>query len=248
MKQLLRINNLTVAIEEQTVLHGLDLSIASSQVHALMGPNGSGKSTLAYALMGHPRYSVQNGEIFLNDTAITHLTPDKRAKLGLFLSFQHPQEIAGVQVFTFLKEAKRALSGTDVAIEELFEELSGYCQLLQIDQTFLYRNLNDGFSGGEKKKFEMLQLLVLKPKIAILDEIDSGLDVDALKAVAAGIAHARTTNPALAILLITHYQRILHYIKPDQVHVLMNGKLTESGDYQLAERIETSGYQNNAAV
>lgn len=242
MKQYLRIINLTVAVEEQTVVHGLDLSIAAGQVHALMGPNGSGKSTLACALMGHPRYAIKNGDVFLNDIAITDYTPDKRAKLGLFLSFQHPQEIAGVQVFTFLKEAKRALTGAEVAIDELYDELCGYLDLLQIDHSFVYRNLNDGFSGGEKKKFEMLQLLVLKPKIAILDEIDSGLDVDALKAVAAGIAHARKSNSALSILLITHYQRILQYIKPDYVHVLMNGKLIQSGDHKLAELIETQGY------
>ena len=251
MKKNLRINQLQVSVEDQPVLKGLDLSLASGEIHALMGPNGSGKSTLAYALMGHPRYTITNGAIFFNNEEITNCSPDKRAKLGLFLSFQHPQEIPGVQVFIFLKEARRALTGNEVAIDELYDELCAYMDLLHINHSFAYRNLNDGFSGGEKKKFEMLQLLVLKPKIAILDEIDSGLDVDALKSVAEGIAYARNNNPHLSILIITHYQRILQYIQPDYVHVMIDGKLIQSGDHQLAQRIEKQGYdgiQNSAAL
>ena len=251
MKQQLRINQLQVSVEDQPVVKGLDLSLGSGEIHALMGPNGSGKSTLAYALMGHPRYAITNGTVFFNNEEITSYTPDKRAKLGLFLSFQHPQEIPGVQVFTFLKEAKRALTGNEVAIDELYDELCAYMDLLHIDYSFAYRNLNDGFSGGEKKKFEMLQLLVLQPKIAILDEIDSGLDIDALKSVAEGIAYARNNNPHLSILIITHYQRILQYVHPDYVHVLIDGILVQSGNYQLAQHIEKQGYdgiQNNAVL
>lgn len=226
MKQLLTIKNLTVSIEDQEIIKNFNLQINAGSVHALMGPNGSGKSSLANTLMGHPRYCVKSGTIFFNEIDITNFSPDKRAKQGLFLAFQYPQEVPGVQVFTFLKEA----------------QLCTYLQLLSMDESFAYRNVNEGFSGGEKKRFELLQLLMLKPKLAILDEIDSGLDVDALKIVAQGLAFARKENPNLSIILITHYQRILNYIEPDFVHVMQDGQLVQSGNASLAHAIDKQGY------
>jgi Fe-S cluster assembly ATP-binding protein len=242
MKPILSIKNLAVSIEDREIIKNFNLEIEAGSIHALMGPNGSGKSSLANTLMGHPRYSVKGGTIFFNEIDITNFSPDKRAKQGLFLAFQYPQEIPGVQVFTFLKEVQRALTGNDIPVEELYDQLCNYLQLLSMDESFAYRNVNEGFSGGEKKRFELLQLLMLKPKLAILDEIDSGLDVDALKVVAHGLAIARKESPNLSILLITHYQRILNYIEPDFVHVMQDGYLIKSGDASLAQAIDQEGY------
>lgn len=242
MKTIVTIKNLSVSVEEQLIIKDLNLQIDPGTIHALMGPNGSGKSTLVNTLMGHPRFDVQSGSITLCNKNITESSPDKRAKLGLFMSFQYPQEVPGVHVFTFLNEARRALTGNDCAIDEFYDELCKTCALLDIDESFAYRNVNEGFSGGEKKRFEILQLLMLKPKIAILDEIDSGLDVDALKIIAKGLHLAREQNPELSLLIITHYQRILNYIKPDFVHVMHEGIIKKSGDHLLAFLIDQQGY------
>ncbi len=242
MTTLLASNNLTVSINGISILKNITLSIQRGTIHVIMGPNGSGKSTLAYTLMGHPNYAITNGSIVFGDEDITNLSPDKRAKRGLFLAFQQPQEIPGVSVIIFLKEACRALKGTSFVTETFQTVVEQRMRQLQIDQAFLYRNLNDGFSGGEKKRFEMLQLLVLEPKLVVLDEIDSGLDIDALKIVAQGLTYAKKENPDLSILLITHYQRILDYITPDFVHVLCDGLLVASGGPELALALEQKGY------
>ena len=244
MTTLLASNNLTVSINGTPILKDINLSIQRGTIHVIMGPNGSGKSTLAYTLMGHPNYTITNGSIVLGDEDITNLSPDKRAKRGLFLAFQQPQEIPGVSVITFLKEACHALKGTSFVTETFQAVVEQRTRQLQIDFTFLYRNLNDGFSGGEKKRFEMLQLLVLEPKLVVLDEIDSGLDIDALKIVAQGLTYAKKENPDLSILLITHYQRILDYITPDFVHVLCDGLLVASGGPELALSLEQKGYDD----
>ena len=239
---MLTIKNLSVSIADKAILRTINLSIAPGCVHALMGPNGSGKSSLAYSLMGHPAYTITSGSIHLHDIELSTLTPDKRARAGLFLSFQQPYTLPGVKAHTFLLEAYRAATGTMISIADFKLLLEEQMQRLSIDPTFGYRDVNDGFSGGERKKFELLQLLLLSPQIAILDEIDSGLDADALKIVAAGIAHTRASRPDMSILLITHYQRMLQYIVPDYVHILHNGMLATSGTTQLIHDIEQKGY------
>jgi Fe-S cluster assembly ATP-binding protein len=239
---MLEITNLSVSINEQSILHNINLAICPGQVHAIMGPNGSGKSTLAYALMGHPQYSIAAGSIFLDQTDITTLSPAERARLGLFLAFQQPPSIPGVNILTFLKEAHQAITKQILSITDFKKLILGYMQQLHISPSFVERSLNDGFSGGEKKQFEMLQVLLLKPSIVILDEIDSGLDIDALKNVSHGLQYVREQNPNMCILLITHYQRILDYIQPDVVHVLYNGSIVTSGDAQLVNELERKGY------
>ena len=239
---MLHITDLSVAIDGTSIIKKLTLSIPAGAVHAIMGPNGSGKSTLAHVLMGHPAYQVTGGSLFFDTQDITELSPDKRARAGLFLAFQHPYALPGVRVFTFLKEAHRAVTGADMPVIDFAAQLKAYCALLAIDESFLERSLNDGFSGGEKKRFELLQLLVLKPKLAVLDEIDSGLDIDALKAVAQALAYAQKENPSMSLLLITHYQRILEHVVPDRVHVLCDGRIAESGTMQLVRTIESRGY------
>ena len=239
---MLHITNLSVAHKKQPILSNVHLAIKPGSVHALMGPNGSGKSTLAYTLMGHPQYTITHGSIVLKDQDITTLPADKRARAGLFLAFQHPYAIPGVTVFDFLKEAHRAVTGKQVSVQEFKELLEQTMQLLAIDPAFCTRALNDGFSGGEKKRLEMLQLLMLNPDVAVLDEIDSGLDIDALKIVAQSISYAKSKNPALSILIITHYQRILDYVQPDCVHILCGGTIVTSGDYTLVHEIEQKGY------
>jgi Fe-S cluster assembly ATP-binding protein len=239
---MLHINHLDVHIDEKKILHDIQLSIQPGSVHAIMGPNGSGKSSLAYTLIGHSLYSVAQGSIMLADQDITHLSPDKRARAGLFLSFQQPPAIPGVNVFTFLKEAHHAITGVALAVAEFRTRVEQCMAQLQINPALMHRNLNEGFSGGEKKQFEMLQLLLLQPKVAILDEIDSGLDIDALKAVAHGLQCARQENPQLVLILITHYQRILEYIIPDHVHILCDGRLVKSGDASLVTELERGGY------
>jgi Fe-S cluster assembly ATP-binding protein len=207
-----------------------------------MGPNGSGKSSLAYTLMGHPAYELLNGSIVLNGTLLHELSVDKRAKLGLFLAFQQPLEIPGVTVGAFLKEAYQAVKGVHISVKDFQILVEEKLAILHLDSSILSRGLHEGFSGGERKKVEILQLLILQPKMAILDEIDSGLDVDALKVVAAGIAAARAERPEMIILLVTHYQRILNHVCPDFVHVLAQGELVASGDGKLVHAIEGAGY------
>ncbi|HEX4069476.1 MAG TPA: Fe-S cluster assembly ATPase SufC [Candidatus Babeliales bacterium] len=237
----LQINNLSVSVNDKAVLHNINLKISSQAIHAIMGPNGSGKSSLAYSLMGHPSYTITSGSILLNDFDISTAQVHERAKKGLFLSFQHPCEIPGVSVAAFLKEGFIAITGQHISVADFQKLLTARCEQLLIDPSFIQRSL-EGFSGGEKKKLELLQLLLLKPKVAILDEIDSGLDIDALKIVAAGIELACTENSDMTVILITHYQRILNYIVPDYVHVLCDGKIVSSGDAQVAQDLETKGY------
>ena len=236
------INNLSVSIDQKAILHDINLSMNPGSLHVLMGPNGSGKSTLAYTLMGHPSYTITSGTITLDAQDITHLSVDKKAQAGLFLAFQHPYEIPGISVFTFLKEAHHAITKKVLPAKEFQELLYGHMDILHIDHSFAYRQLNYGFSGGEKKKLELLQMLLLGPKLAILDEIDSGLDVDATALVAQAIVRARQSNPALSLLIITHYPRLLNYLTPDWVHIMDKGKIIQSGPPSLAHHVEQKGY------
>lgn len=239
---LLLINKLSVSIVDKQILYDIDLSVNSGSIHVIMGPNGSGKSTLAYTLMGHPRYAVLSGSIMLNCVDITTMPVHERAKNGLFLAMQYPCEIPGVSIASFLKEAYSAIIGKHIAVVEFQALLRERCAQLGIDQSFVARGLNDGFSGGEKKRLELLQLLMLQPKLAILDEIDSGLDIDSLKIVADGILLARKENPGMSIIIITHYQRILDYITPDYVHVMNQGRIVASGDSAIVHVLESKGY------
>jgi Fe-S cluster assembly ATP-binding protein len=241
----LEIKNLHVSVETdqgpKQILRGVDLVIRSGETHAVMGPNGSGKSTLAYSIAGHPKYEVTEGEILLDGENVLELSVDERAKAGLFLAMQYPVEIPGVSVSNFLRTAKTALSGEAPALRQWVSDLRTAMKNLRMDSDFTERNVNEGFSGGEKKRHEILQLELLKPKIAILDETDSGLDVDALKVVSEGVNRAKADND-LGILMITHYTRILRYIKPDYVHVFVAGKIAEQGGPELADRLEAEGY------
>jgi Fe-S cluster assembly ATP-binding protein len=245
---LLLINNIFVSVIDKPVLYDISLSVSSGVIHAIMGPNGSGKSSLAHALMGHPSYTITSGSVLLNGSDLTLLSVHERARNGLFLSFQHPCEIPGVSVVSFLKEAYVVVTGTHISVADFQKLLIARCEQLLIDPGFIFRGLNEGFSGGEKKRFELLQLLILGPKIAIFDEIDSGLDIDSLKVVAAGIELARKENPAMSIVLITHYQRILNYIVPDYVHVLCQGRIVSSGDAQIAHMLELKGYDGFKSI
>ncbi|MEM5797570.1 MAG: Fe-S cluster assembly ATPase SufC [Candidatus Aenigmatarchaeota archaeon] len=236
----LEIKDLHVSIEGKKILNGVSLKIKEGELHALMGPNGSGKSTLAYVLMGHPKYKIDSGEIIFHGENIINLTPDKRAKLGLFLGFQYPTEVPGVTFKNFLWTAYKTLNN-GASYVDFNEILDEKLELLEIDKSFVLRYLNEGFSGGEKKRSEILQLAVLNPKIAVLDETDSGLDVDSLKIVANGIK--KLNENGMGILLITHYQRILNYILPDFVHVMTDGKIVKSGGHDLAKEIEEKGYE-----
>lgn len=245
---LLEIQNLHVSVEGQPIVRGVDLSVDTNQVHAIMGPNGSGKSTLAYALMGHPGYEITEGEILLDGEDVTEAEADERAQAGLFLAFQYPQAIPGVTVANFLRSALNALrkarsGGVDdpIKIPEFRKELMGAMERLKVSREMAGRYLNEGFSGGEKKRFEILQMAVLKPRIAVLDETDSGLDIDALKIVAAGVRDL--VGPDMGALVITHYQRILNYIQPDFVHVFVDGRIVREGGPELAEQLEAEGYE-----
>ena len=241
----LKVSNLSVAIDGKPILNSLNLSLESSSIHVLMGPNGSGKSTLAHTLMGHPQYQITQGSIHLDESDITAISVDKRAQAGLFLAFQHPYEIPGVTVLSFLKEAHYACTKKILSMKEFQDLLYAQMALLEIDIAFAHRALNCGFSGGEKKRLEILQMLVLQPKVAILDEIDSGLDVDAIKIVAQGLQVARKANPSLSILIITHYPRLLSYIEPDIVHIMHKGMIIEQGS-AAALAIEKRGYDARA--
>ena len=248
MNNILAINDLKVSVEEKEIINGVSLSVVSGQVHAIMGPNGSGKSSLALTLMGHPRYQVDQGSITLQEQDITGLSPDKRAKLGMFLAMQHPHEIVGVPFKDFLRQAYNSLyDGTakQLRIRDFHKHLLDKIALLKMDQSFIDRAVNVGFSGGEKKRAEMLQLAVLQPKLALLDEIDSGLDIDALKIVCDDLQKVRQDNPAMSVVLITHYQRILQYIKPDVVHIMRNGLIARSGGHEIAQQLEAYGYDNS---
>ncbi len=238
----LKIEDLHVEVEGTEILKGVSLEIKGGEVHALMGPNGSGKSTLAYALAGHPRYEVTQGRVILNGQDLLEMEPDERARAGLFLAFQYPAEVSGVTVANFLRTAINAHrgKGNEISLAEFGKKLREQMAKLKMDPSFANRYLNEGFSGGEKKRSEILQMALLEPSIAILDETDSGLDVDALRIVAEGVNSLR--GPGLGVLCITHYQRILRYLVPDVVHVLVDGKIVESGGKELAEILEEKGY------
>lgn len=239
---MISIKNLCVTVEAQPIIKHLNFNVQPGTVHALMGPNGSGKSTLAYTLLGHPAYEVTDGSIVFDGQEITTLATEKRAQLGIFLAFQYPYEIPGLNVLTYLKEIYTSYTKKSLATKEFYELVKGYLTLLGLSDTFLERGLNEGFSGGEKKRFEMLQLLLVQPRLVVLDEIDSGLDIDALKIVADTLATCKQANPAFTVIIITHYQRILQFIQPDHVHIFYNGAIVESGDLQLANDIEAKGY------
>jgi Fe-S cluster assembly ATP-binding protein len=240
------IRNLHASIEGKPILKGVNLTIAQGQVHAIMGPNGTGKSTLAYTLMGHPSYEVTEGEVLFKGINLLDLAPDERSRLGLFLAFQYPVVIPGVTVANFLRTAinarRKAVNPDDkgITITDFRKLLKEKMELLKVDNAFAGRYLNDGFSGGEKKRAEVLQMATLKPEIAILDETDSGLDIDALRIVSEGVNALRGND--LGILVITHYQRILNYIKPDFVHIMLDGRIVESGGADLALHLEENGY------
>jgi Fe-S cluster assembly ATP-binding protein len=241
----LEIKNLHVSIDTDQgpveILKGIDLTLKAGETHAIMGPNGSGKSTLAYTIAGHPRYHVTDGSISLDGEDALAMSVDERAKAGLFLAMQYPVEVPGVSVSNFLRTAKTALSGKAPALRVWVGELRGAMESLRMEPGFAERNVNEGFSGGEKKRHEIMQLQLLKPKFAVLDETDSGLDVDALKIVSEGVNEARKAT-SLGVLLITHYTRILRYITPDHVHVVVAGKLVDSGGPELADTLENEGY------
>lgn len=252
----LAIKNLHVQVEEKEILKGVNLTIRQGEVHALMGPNGTGKSTLAYVLMGHPKYKVTEGEVRFNGQNILELAPDERSRLGIFLAFQYPVAIPGVSVANFLRTAlnarRKAKNPEDkgIPIPEFRKLLKEKMDLLQMDHSFAGRYLNEGFSGGEKKRAEILQMATLQPEIAILDETDSGLDIDALRIVSDGVNALR--GPNLGVLIITHYQRILNYVQPDFVHIMMDGRIVDSGGPELALHLEEHGYdwvrQKNGAL
>jgi Fe-S cluster assembly ATP-binding protein len=235
-----RIEDLRVSVDQKEILKGVNLEVSKGEVHALMGPNGSGKSTLANALMGHPRYVVTSGRIYYKGEDITELPVDLRAKKGMFLAFQYPLEIPGVKVRQFLRMALKSVRGTDVKVSEFRKLLTEKMQQLEVNPAFAERYLNEGFSGGEKKRNEVLQMAILQPELAIMDETDSGLDIDALKIVSDGINALR--GPDVGILLITHYQRMLNYVTPDFVHVLVDGRIVRSGGKELALELEERGY------
>ena len=240
---LFRIDDLHVSVEGQEILKGVDLTVLPGEVHALMGPNGSGKSTLANTILGAPEYEVTSGRILYRGEDITEWPTDVRGKAGLFLAFQYPEEIAGVPVIQFLRQALSARKGIDLSVLELRLAIMEWMEKLGMDPSFGDRYLNEGFSGGEKKRNEILQMAILEPEMAILDETDSGLDIDALRVVARGVNEVRSARPQLGVLLITHYQRILDELTADRVHILVDGRVVDSGGPELAHRLEEEGYE-----
>lgn len=238
----LEIKDLHVEIEGKEILKGVTLTINTNEIHAIMGPNGTGKSTLASAIMGHPKYEVTSGSVTLDGEDVLEMEVDERAKAGLFLAMQYPSEITGVTNADFLRSGinARREEGDEISLMKFIRELDSKMELLEMDEDMATRYLNEGFSGGEKKRNEILQLMMLKPKFAILDEIDSGLDIDALKIVSKGINEMR--GEGFGCLMITHYQRLLNYIEPDHVHVMMQGKVVKSGGPELAKKLESQGY------
>jgi Fe-S cluster assembly ATP-binding protein len=237
---MLTVENLHVEIDGNEIVKGLDLEVGTGEIHAIMGPNGSGKSTLANVLMGHPRYEVSEGSVTFEGEDVLELEPDERAKLGMFLAFQYPSEVPGVSVANFLRTAVNSVREEDLSPMEMYRLLQEKMSVMKMDSKFAERYLNEGFSGGEKKRNEILQLLMLEPRLAILDETDSGLDIDALQVVARGVNEMRA--PDFSAVLITHYQRILRYIEPDRVHVMLDGRIVTSGGKELAEDLEEKGY------
>ena len=246
MSELFRIENLHAKpVEGDTqILKGLSLSVAEGEVHAIMGPNGSGKSTLASTLLASPEYEVTAGSILFHGDDVTEWPTDVRAKAGMFLGFQYPQEIPGVSVIQFLRQALSARKGIDLSVLELRLATMDWMKRLGMDSSFVDRYLNEGFSGGEKKRNEIMQMAILEPELAILDETDSGLDIDALRIVAKGIREVKADRPTLGIVLITHYQRLLNELQPDRVHILIDGRIVASGGMELAEKLEADGYES----
>ncbi len=242
----LEIRDLKVEADGTELLHGVDLELDLGDTVALMGPNGSGKSTLAYTLAGHPAYEVTGGTMTFAGTELNDLTPDERARLGVFLAMQYPVEVPGVSLTNFLRTALNAVTGEDVPIRDFMARLRAEMEELGIHESFLQRSVNEGFSGGEKKRFEILQAALLRPKLAVLDETDSGLDVDALKIVSEGINRLRGKD--LGVLIITHYTRILRYVQPDRVHVMVDGRIAASGGPELADQLEARGYEDVASL
>jgi Fe-S cluster assembly ATP-binding protein len=234
------IEDLHVSVDSKPILRGVNLAVQQGEIHALMGPNGSGKSTLANALMGHPKYTVTSGRVLFQGQDVLALTVDERARLGLFLAFQYPVAIPGVSLGNFLRAATRAVHGPSLTAGAFRKEIMDKMKLLKMDPSFAGRYVNDGLSGGEKKRAEVLQMALLNPKIAVMDETDSGLDIDALRIVAEGVNAIHT--PEMGVLVITHYQRLLNYIKPHFVHVLVAGQIVKSGGYELVEQLEAEGY------
>ena len=234
------VQDLHVSVDGKPILKGVDLTLRTGEVHAIMGPNGSGKTTLSFTMAGHPRYLVESGSVSLDGDDLLALAPDERARAGLFLAFQYPSEVPGVTVSNFLRTALSSLRGEQLSIFDFYPLLKEKMDLLNIDAAFANRYLNQGFSGGEKKRHEMLQMALLQPKFGVLDETDSGLDIDALKAVAQGVNSMRGAN--LGLLVITHYNRILNYVEPDYVHIMIDGRIVRSGTKELALEVEARGY------
>ena len=240
---LLTIQDLHVSVEGNEILRGVDLMIHEGDLHALMGPNGSGKSTLAKVIAGHPAYEVTSGTISYRGEDLLAMEVDERARRGAFLAFQYPSDIPGVTIAQFLRQAVIARTGKEVSVFDFYDQLQASMKLLEVEEKFAERYVNDGFSGGEKKRNEILQMAMMKPDLAVLDETDSGLDIDALKIVARGVNTLHGDLGKMGVLIITHYQRILNYITPDFVHVMVRGRIVESGDRSLAERLEAEGYE-----
>jgi Fe-S cluster assembly ATP-binding protein len=237
---MLKIENLRVEIDGNEIVKGLDLEVGKGEIHAIMGPNGSGKSTFANVLLGHPRYEVTDGTVTFEGEDVLELEPDERAKLGMFLAFQYPSEVPGVSVANFLRTAVNSVREEELSPMEMYRLLQEKMAVMQMDPKFAERYLNEGFSGGEKKRNEILQMLMLDPRLAIMDETDSGLDIDALQVVARGVNEVR--GPEFSAVIITHYQRILRYIEPDRVHVMLDGRIVTSGGKELADVLEDKGY------
>ena len=239
---LLTVDNLQVSVDDKPILKGLSLTIRAGEVHAIMGPNGSGKSTLSFCLAGHPKYRVTGGRMLYKGQDIAALSADARARKGIFLAFQYPTAIPGVTIANFLRTSLKAVRGADVPVKDFRQTVKASLKSLGVPDAFMNRYVNDGFSGGEKKRLEILQMSVLQPELAVLDETDSGLDIDALKVVSAGVNALRA--PTRGMLLITHYQRILNYLKPDIVHVMVDGRIVKSGGPDLANELERQGYES----
>lgn len=242
MNETLKVKDLSASINNKLIIDKINLEVKSGEVCALMGPNGSGKSTLANVIMGNPKYKIENGSILFNNEDITKLKVNEKAKKGIFLSFQYPSEISGVTISNFLRTALNTVKNTNISVMEFQKLLKEKIELLEIKDGLTKRYLNEGFSGGEKKKFEILQMAILNPKFALLDETDSGLDVDSLKIVASGIQKIKEINNT-GFLIITHYQRILDYIKPDKIYIMVGGKIIKQGDSTLSNKLEELGYK-----
>ena len=240
---LFQIQDLHVSVANTPILKGLTLEVGKGEVHAIMGPNGSGKSTLANSLLGNEEYVIESGTIRFRGDDITHWATDARAKAGMFLAFQYPEEIPGVTVINFLRQALSARKGLELSVLELRLSIREWMTRLEMDPSFADRYLNEGFSGGEKKRNEILQMAILEPDFAILDETDSGLDIDALRIVAKGVQEVRRDRPDLGVLLITHYQRLLEHLAPDRIHILVDGRIVASGGPELAKQLESDGYE-----